>query len=188
MVLTRKKLNLNIGCGPFPLHQQHLDEMGDIRDWVLIDKYIKHPMIKNWDAEVLDEIKNETVDKIYSSHMLEHIPHERVLPMLEMWYSKLRQFGTIKVNVPDLTWAAALLLKYENGQIIEGYFDKFSGERGILSIIYGSQSHPGEYHSGGFVASYLNELLGLAGFSHIKIDQLVDSHDMGVLIATGDKV
>lgn len=186
--MTRKNINLNLGCGPLPLHQQHLNIMGDLRDWILVDKYVKHPMITNWDALVLDEVKDNSVNKIYASHLLEHLPQVEIQNVLSLWHKKLLPMGTVIINVPDLEWAAAELLRYANGSQLKGnYYYELEGEHGLMSIFYGAQSHEGEYHKAGFVEQNLGDSLSKVGFKNIVIEHLVDAHDMGVLLATGNK-
>ncbi len=186
--MREKPINLNLGCGPFPLHQQHLEVMGDLKEWVLVDKYVKHPMIKNWDALVLDEVKDGTVNHIYASHLLEHLPQVEIEEVLAMWYRKLMSLGKVTINVPDLEWACAELLRYTNTQPLRGdYYYELEGEHGLMSIFYGAQSHEGEFHKAGFVEENLGTVLSKVGFKNIIIDHFVDAHDMGVLLAMGTK-
>lgn len=49
---------------------------------------------------------NESVDKIYSSHFLEHIPEDRGRKVLRECYRVLRKGGVMRLVVPDLTWHA----------------------------------------------------------------------------------
>ena len=182
-------LKVSLGCGPLPLHHQHLDIMGDLDDWILVDKYVKDPKIKNWDAEKLTEVPNNSVDIFYISHLLEHLPHKNIIKDLTLWFKKLNEGGKIIINVPDLAWVASEIFKYESGQKLESnYFTEFGGDHGLLSIIYGSQSHKGEFHNGGFTEKYLREVLGDVGFMNVKIKTGMDSHDMGVIIAIADKL
>ncbi len=177
-------MKLNLGVGPFPIHQQHLDIMGDISEWTLVDKFVHDDRIKNWDAEVLDEVKNETVDVIYASHLLEHISHRNLVPVLETWYAKLKPGGKLIINVPDMEWAAHQILRFESGQILSGLYSDYEGEHGLQSVIFGSHAHEGEYHKACFVRTSLWELLDGVGYKKIKIDQFEDAHEMGILFAT----
>jgi hypothetical protein len=185
MSFIPKTVKLNLGCGPMPLHQQHLTVMGgDIRSWILVDKYVQHPMIKNWDATVLDEVEDGSAEHIYASHLLEHLPHTEIRDILALWKRKLTPDGRLTINVPDLVWGCSQVLRYASGQILSGYFYEFDGEHGLLSVLYGSEAHEGEYHKTGFVDRYLEELLEDVGFTDIKITAEEDAHSMGVLIAT----
>lgn len=184
----QKTLQLNLGCGPLPLHQQHLTVMGgDLRDWILVDKYVTHPMIKNWDATTLEEVEDESVSHIYASHLLEHISHTKTDEVLKLWQRKLIPGGKLTINVPDLVWACSKLLKLESGQMLDGYYYQFQGEHGLQSVFYGSQSHEGEHHHAGFTETSLFTTLDDLGFVNIAVTAEMDAHDMGVVIATARK-
>lgn len=188
-------MNLYLGCGPGQVHQQHLDIMGDLSDWVFVDKYVKRDDIKPWDAEVLSEVEDGTIGKIYNSHLLEHISHRRVQDILALWYRKLKKGGEIIINVPDLEWACwsflEVLMAERTGQKFPGYYHhtiKFEDhEHDFLQIFYGSQANDGEYHKCGFTKESMKMLLENTGFKDIKIQQAVEAHDMGCLIVSAIK-
>lgn len=177
---------LNLGCGPFPIHDQHLEVMGDLSEWILVDWYVKDDRIANWDATNLP-IQDKSCDVIYASHLLEHIPHVDNIKVLTHWYNKLHSGGKLILNVPDLEWACRRLLQYEDGRLLDGYYNTFSGEHGLISIFYGSQSHDGEYHKSGYTKTFINRLLKDVGFIDIQIEQIEEAHDMGCLIVTATK-
>lgn len=180
---------INLGVGPFPIHQQHLDIMGNIDDWILVDKYVKHPKIKNWDAEKLIEVPDNSVDIFYASHLLEHLPHKNIKKDLTLWFKKMKEGGKLVINVPDLNWVANEILKYEGGEkLTSSYFTEFEGDHGLLSILYGSQVHAGEFHRSGFTEKSIREVLKDVGFWNIKIKVGVDSHNMGVIVAIAEKL
>lgn len=176
-------MKLYIGCGPSPIHPQHLEILGDTTEWTFIDLYINEPHIKNWDGKTLDEVESNTVDEIYSSHTLEHFEHGVLQSVLSTWNDKLKAGGKLTINVPDLMWSLKRINKLEQGAFFNDYFYTYAGEHGILSVLYGSQSHEGEYHKSGFTRVFLQKLLEDAGYVDIEIEQIEDAHDMGVLIA-----
>jgi predicted SAM-dependent methyltransferase len=180
-------MKLNLGCGPLPLHDQHYQVMQNPDEWTLVDEYITHPRIVKWNAEILQEVDNETCETIYASHLLEHISHRRVPKVLQVWYDKLKKGGTLIINVPDIAWVAKQINKYEQGQILTGVFDSFEGERGLQVIVYGSHEHEGEYHKAMFTKRSITELLTKIGFKDIVVNQYVDAHDFGILFVTCQK-
>jgi predicted SAM-dependent methyltransferase len=184
------KKHVNLGCAEPPLHPQHITLMENIApldEWELVDLYVKHPNITNIDAENLTEIPANYLRTIYCSHLLEHISHRRLNDVLRIWYSKLNFGGRIVINVPDMVWAARQVILYETTGLLNGYYDQWEGEHGLQSVIYGNQAHDGEYHKGGFTASSLTQLLEDVGFKDISIISTFEAHDMGVLIAHGEK-
>lgn len=180
-------MKLYLGCAEPPFHQQHYTLFPDLDSWTWVDLYVDHPQVKKWDATKLSEVMDNSVEKIYASHLLEHFPHVQVPQILKTWYSKLKTDGRIYINVPDLAWASHQLYKLSQGALLDGYYNQFGGEHGLQEIFYGSEAHEGEYHKSGYISSYLNQLLTEAGFKDIKILELEDAHDMGVLFAEGVK-
>ena len=177
-------MKLYLGPAMPPIHPQHFEVMGNVEEWTLVDKYVHFPGYKDWDAETLDEVEDESVDHIYNSHLLEHIPHVRTKMVLKKWYSKLKPGGRLTINVPDLEWLCRQLLRLISGGIIDSkHYLTFDGERGLVVGFYGSQSHDGEYHKAGFTQEYLHRILVETGFSSVNVKKVFEAHDMGCLIA-----
>jgi predicted SAM-dependent methyltransferase len=182
----------NLGCGPLPLYPQDLKYMdikteSDMDQWLLIDKYIVGPRVLNWDIEDLHQIPDDYLEKIFCSHALEHIPHTKVLDVLKLWYRKMVVGGTITVIVPDLMYAFKQLQIIEEGGNPEGLYKDLWGLHSPLSIIYGTQSQPGEYHLLGLTDLSLRYILKEAGFKDIQIETKFEDHQMDCLIATAQK-
>ncbi len=195
MSLKDKPIKLFLGCGPLPVDPQHLEIIDDT--WTFIDLYIDDPKVVKMDIRKLD-YKNETVDEIYCSHTLEHVPQEEVLSTLREWYRVLKKGGKVIINVPDMEYVAGSLLEMcgfsmsETDQLPDGQFGfkesrVYNTPHEIMKIIYGSQIHDGEYHKSGFVKETLTMDLRSGGFKNINIRQIYDNHDMGCLIAKAIK-
>jgi len=149
-------VRLNIGCGP----------TGQIENFINIDNspsiYIgKFPVVKrilfslglinknqyeaNWsnvlfcDASKKLPFDSETVDKIYTSHFLEHIPANKGEKVLRECLRVLKPGGVIRIVIPDLLWYAN---EYVNAtrQILSN--DPGSDDRsihdGFLNTMYGA--------------------------------------------------
>jgi len=179
-------MKLNLGVGTIPIHPQHLEVMGGLDGWTLVDKFTKHELITNWDATDLP-VDDNSVEIIYSSHLLEHIPHVDTTRILKHWYDKLVPGGELILNVPDLMWAISQVLRFENEHALQGYYNRWNGEHGLLSVIFGSQSHDGEYHKTGFTERSLRELLTATGFVNNELIRFEDAHDMGVIFSRSTK-
>lgn len=175
-------MKLCLGVGPLPVHKQHLEVMNNFNEWILVDMYVDNPKIKKWDATKLSQVKNNSVEIIYASHLLEHFPHIKITDIIKTWHSKLINNGRLILNVPDLEWACKELIKLEKGYMLNGYYNKMEGEHGLLSIFYGSQSSDGEYHKTGFTQSSIIDLMKRCEFSIVKIDKMNEAHDMGCLL------
>lgn len=121
-------LKLNIGCGPNGQFQGFINI--DNSKAVLLAKFpkIKKLLFKlgliskekyeaNWtgvrwmDASRRFSFATKSIDKIYSSHFLEHIPPDKGKRVLEECYRVLKKDGVMRLVVPDLFYYAE---KYVN--------------------------------------------------------------------------
>ncbi len=188
-------LRLNIGCGPLPVHMQHVQVMngyGPAEQWLFVDKHARGENVRNWDARAIPLVPG-TVDTIYSSHLLEHLPARTVAPTLAHWRALLKPGGVLHLNVPDLEWACRrfiALLEFERGGTDipdePHYFGStidYNGDRSMLAVIFGTQSHEGEHHHTGFTRESLRALLHASRFLVDSVAQVIEAHDMGCLIA-----
>jgi len=179
-------VKLYLGSAKPPFHPQHLSILGDPETWTWVDLYIDHPKIKKWDATDLP-VSNNSIEKIYASHLLEHLPQNQIVPVLKHWRDKLQKNGQLIINVPDLVWASEQLVKYSKNIKLEGYYQKFDGSHGLMNIFFGNQDHTGEFHKSGFIKSALEEYLKKSGFKNIIVSQEFEAHEMICLLASATK-
>ncbi len=161
---------------PHPFHYRWIDD-----SWTLSDIDPRFPNVVKVDARA---IPYTDLEAIYASHIVEHIAIEEVPKMLSHWYDVLTPGGYIVINVPDMEWLAKEILNGETfGEYSSEYFNSISK---LMYVIYG----PGEgfdQHKSGFTKSTLFNLLTDAGFTDVGIDQEIEAHEMGCLIATAKK-
>jgi predicted SAM-dependent methyltransferase len=134
---------LHLGCGN--IH---------IRDWCNVDVLKTGATDLVLDIESLPGIVNNSVEKIYSCHVLEHFSTKDIPIILARWHDVLEPGGEIRISVPDLD------------KITKIYQDNINhfltpGNQPWIALIYG-------YHKTGFNYTYLKELLAAVGFSSIK--------------------
>jgi len=158
-----EKIRLNIGCGEtIEPGYTNIDLHYDKADVMMDARALKYG--------------DGTVDEIRSSHLLEHFSKADVPLVLREWFRVLKIGGMLTLNLPNLEWC------------LRNWLEKPEKERfGLsLSMIYGLQSHDGEYHKTGFTRESLEVLLSFAGFEDIKI---VDhqSHSQQCFLATAVK-
>lgn len=199
-----KNTCLYIGVGPRPIHPQHLLAMEKLMptfgfsDWDLIDKYVVEPGTLNYDATSLP-YDDASVDAIYTSHLLEHLGFKEVQSALVEWKRVLAPEGKLMINVPDMEWAAGMLLQMRglnfNTSVEEPYksiftfkeSDLFNTPQMMMEVIYGNQDHEGEFHKSGYTKESLKKILEDQGFRNIKIEREFEAHLMGCLIAKAEK-
>jgi predicted SAM-dependent methyltransferase len=101
---------------------------------------------------------DETVDLIYSSHVLEYFDRSAVVGVLSEWYRVLKPNGIIRIAVPDFYNLSKL---YLSGDI------ELSK---ILGPLYGKMkmSNKTIYHKTVYDFNDLSEILTECGFLHVK--------------------
>jgi predicted SAM-dependent methyltransferase len=181
--MSKSEIKLYIGCGPLPIHSQHLKIIDD--SWTLIDSFVEDEAIVKMDARDL-KYGDNTVSHVYSSHLLEHVSHHDVHAMLQEWLRVLVPGGRVTINVPDIEWASRTLISMVDGKKHESKLYVTPHEV-IQMIMYGSQIHDGEYHKSGYTDFTLLKYLEDAGFIDIIVDKKYEAHEMGCLIANATK-
>jgi len=66
--------------------------------WTTVDQYEADI---NWDLRRGIPLPNESVDKIYSSHLLEHIPYQQLIPFLRECRRVMKSDAEFSVCVPN---------------------------------------------------------------------------------------
>ena len=107
------------------------------------------------DAFKLTKITNNSVDLIYTCHMLEHASRTDAYKAMYRWWEVLKPEGILRVSVPDLE----ALFKYylETGDMAA-----------IENLLYGSQKHEFDFHYTGWTESTLTKDLKTVGFKSVK--------------------
>jgi len=107
------------------------------------------------DAFKLEKILNETVDLIYTCHMLEHCTRQDAPKILKRWWEVLKPGGILRVSVPDL-------------EALFDYYSETGDLKSIENLLYGSQKHPFDFHYTGWDAPSLISELFACGFSEVN--------------------
>jgi ADP-heptose:LPS heptosyltransferase/predicted SAM-dependent methyltransferase len=90
---------LDLGCGPkqtFP----HFIRVDNLKDTQLFGQYIK-PDVRIDTAEDLSLFSTESLDFVFSSHLLEHIEPEKVVKTLKEWLRVIKVGGYLTLYLPD---------------------------------------------------------------------------------------
>jgi len=97
----------------------------DVRQWYSREEYIRILKGHRFVHHRLDygvPFKNESVDYLYSSHMLEHLFLEDARILLTEMYRALKQGGRIRLAVPDLEYAFGLYQTGEKEKALSYFF------------------------------------------------------------------
>ena len=154
-------MKLDIGCGRNP-----------IQGYIGIDAYVEHEGIVKAEMWKLPYADAE-IERIYSSHALEHISKIQVVPTLKEWHRVLKPGGEAEIRVPDLEWCCNAWLHHQSN-------DWF------MDILFGNQEHAGEFHKTGFTVPIMSLYLNAAGFSSYLVSA-IESHAQKTLVFIATK-
>ena len=110
------------------------------------------------DCRRLAQFADNSVETIYASHVVEHIPRVETVPMLKDWHRVLVPGGTLMVSVPDLNILSQIFIK----DALHGA-DKLA----VMHMMFGGQSDPYDFHFGGYDLELMTWMLHDAGFQDI---------------------
>lgn len=109
------------------------------------------------DCTDLGMFADASVDDIYASHVLEHLPYLEKLPRaLKEFHRVLKPGGRARISVPDLEVLCRLFVEARaqpNDRIL------------IMRMMFGGQLDPLDFHYVGLSFDILSGLLATAGFS-----------------------
>lgn len=136
------------------------------------------------DAFELKNIKENSVEQIIASHILEHASFDRTNIILKRWNCILKQNGLLWIAVPNFDLVISEHLNnYKNKKITWEYFNsRIFGNASVAKKMYGEDyikdidgvyKYEMAYHKSVFNKEMLMDCLGQAGFINIQsIDRL----------------
>jgi len=138
-------MKLHIGCGK-----------RIINGWVNIDlDPANKPDIVD-DAETLSLINDGSADIIYASHVLEHFKRNNTLKVLQLWHSKLKPGGVLRLAVPDFE------------KVVQAYTSRGLPLKTLLGFLVGGQKNDLDNHYMVFDFNLLESTLKKANYIDVK--------------------
>lgn len=138
-------MKLHLGCG-----------LKIIPGYINLDVYDNnHPEITQCDIRDLSKFSDSSVDVIYASHVLEHIPRKFTFSTLLEWNRVLKKDGILRIAVPD--WDATVRVYHETNNY-----------ENLLNWIYGGSENEFNVHYRQFTYIGLSTLLIESGFKRIS--------------------
>lgn len=139
-------MNLHLGCGKRYLPGWH---HRDISSYPHVDKV--------GPVEDLSDIRKETVDNIYASHVLEYFDRFEAKAVLNEWFRVLKPGGSLRLAVPDF-------------QSLVGVYHDSDDIVSILGPLFGRMSTGSEniYHRTVWDFRSLTAALEEAGFAEVE--------------------
>lgn len=121
-------------------------------DWKILNIQPREGVDFVGDIRDLSHFKSESIDEIYASHVVEHIPKQDIKTVFEGVHRVLRVGGKFYISVPDLNILCQTFLHREAtlGVKLE-----------LLMMIFGGQRNAHDFHYFGWdleiLAYFLNE-------------------------------
>jgi len=153
-------LKLDIGAGP---QREHYDD----EEFTTVDAYADDVDVKAnmWELPFEDD----SVEMIWASHCLEHIPMAKVHPTLKEWHRVLKPGAKAIIRVPNFEYIARYFLTGP---------DRVWAEK----MVFGEQKHEGDFHKCAFTHALLKGDCESAGFE-VKRVELKSTHSQETLQA-----
>ncbi len=159
-MVKNQKILLEIGCGK---KAREGYTTCDIRDLPEVDHVCP-----------ADELpfEDNSVDEVYSRHVVEHFTLKEFLKVLEEWNRVLKIGGEIYIICPNLLWHLKQILEGEH----QSFYNKKSGENARywgFGSLFGWQQDEYDIHKLGYYFELLRDILAEFGFENIE--DLTDS-------------
>lgn len=94
-----------------------------------------------------------SVDEVYASHVLEHVPRRQVVPTLREWARVLKPNGIMRVAVPNL-------------RLLSDRMNDMNEER-VEAVIFGGQDDEHDQHYAGHTPESLRRAMNAAGIGYV---------------------
>jgi predicted O-linked N-acetylglucosamine transferase (SPINDLY family)/predicted SAM-dependent methyltransferase len=143
-----------------PLRKLHIGGRGPAPGWELMNAREAAGVDHVGNANDLSRFADNSLDVIYSSHVLEHLDYQdEIARTLKDWLRALKPGGLVQISVPDLAVLARLLG--------DNRLDKAQRFQ-VMRMIFGGHTHAYDYHQTGLTEEFLSDFLQQAGFVQIE--------------------
>jgi SAM-dependent methyltransferase len=142
------ELKIDIGCGNSPRE-----------GYTGVDIVSEAPGVKIADVTQGLPFADNSVSAVWSSHFLEHLGFQQILPLMGEIRRVLRPGGRVEIAVPDLEYVCRLFVEAEEGE-------RWGWP---IMTIFGHQQGPGEFHKTGFTGPKLVQTARQAGLRPLRL-------------------
>ena len=127
--------------------------------WKILNIQKKNNVDFIGDISDLSQFENSSVEEIYASHVLEHVPQHKIETTLKGIRRVLKDGGKFYISVPDLD----ILFHSFRSTLLNIKVKKY-----ILAMVFGGQDDQYDYHYYGYNFEVLEDYLKSNGFTDIK--------------------
>ena len=111
------------------------------------------------DISDLSQFEDETIEEIYASHVVEHIPQKKIIDTLKGIYRVLKNDGKFYVSVPNMDYLCRILIDEKAPPKVKMH---------VMRIIFGGQVDDYDFHYFGYTLHFLSGFLKDSGFKKIE--------------------
>lgn len=160
-VKYNKPVKLHLGCGP------HVWE-----DWINVEGEFagNQPGVILFDITASSyPLPSNSVDEIFTSHVIEHIDYNHVLPMLKEWHRILKPGGFVSTEWPDILKACKYILDNPKSIYSERRKERKAGIGAIFGMVHDYKGDIAMLHKWGYSAESMIDLKLKAGFRYTEV-------------------
>jgi predicted SAM-dependent methyltransferase len=111
------------------------------------------------DCKSLKQFSDGSIETLYASHVLEHVPYRETVAVLKEWLRVLVPGGMAMIAVPDLETLSRLYIHPESSR---------QDRVNLMRMMFGGQIDDHDFHFVGFNGELLGTWLREAGFVEMK--------------------
>jgi predicted SAM-dependent methyltransferase len=143
--IEKQKVKLHLGCGDVI-----------INGWINVDLCNPAAQVKA-DAKDLNMFEDNSIDEIYSSHLIEHFHFHDGLKVLKEWKRVLKPGGKLVVELPDFLACCKKFIESSEEDRVNQYVS-----------FWGYPWESGQTHLFGYTKSQMRWSLEQLGFTNLK--------------------
>ena len=111
------------------------------------------------DISDMSQFENNSVEEIYASHVIEHVPQKKINETLKGVYRILKENGKFYVSVPDLDILCKIFIDPKAPTQVKFH---------VMRMMFGGQVDEFDFHYFGWNIEFMKEFLTKAGFKKIE--------------------
>jgi predicted SAM-dependent methyltransferase len=147
-------------------------QSNSIEGWLNVDILPKANTVAYMDATETFPFESNSLDYVFSEHMIEHVSYEGARKMLQECYRTLKPGGKIRIATPDLQTVVRVLTDSQDAAVqryIRFYVDRFVGPTvpydpaQMVNTLFYQFGHQFIYNE-----SSLSHALQQAGFTQVR--------------------
>ena len=111
------------------------------------------------DISDLSQFENNSIEEVYASHVIEHVPQKKVNETLQGVYRILSENGKFYISVPDMDVLCKIFIDSKATPKV-----KFN----TMRMMFGGQLDEFDFHYFGWNFEFMRDFLTNAGFKRIE--------------------